>query len=76
MEGKEHISLCHIPSFKSQAGRMYHATGSLGAPFSSKNHIANSSKWMCGFMAIAASATFVVAFFTVHETAYKREIVN
>jgi hypothetical protein len=31
---------------------------------------------MCGFMAIAASATFVVASFSVHETAYKREIVN
>ncbi|PMD14114.1 MFS general substrate transporter [Hyaloscypha hepaticicola] len=33
-------------------------------------------RWMCAFMAIAASATFVVAFFTVHETAYKREIIN
>jgi MFS family permease len=33
-------------------------------------------RWMCGFMAIAASATFVVGFFTIHETAYKRELVN
>jgi MFS family permease len=33
-------------------------------------------RWMCGFMAIAASATFVVGFFTIHETAYNREIVN
>lgn len=33
-------------------------------------------RWMCGFMAITASATFVVGFFTIHETAYKREIVN
>jgi hypothetical protein len=57
-------------------GRMYPATGSVGASVSSENHNANSLKWMCGFMAIAASATFVVAFFTVHETAYKREIVN
>lgn len=31
---------------------------------------------MCGFMAIAASATFLVGFFTIHETAYKRERVN
>ena len=33
-------------------------------------------RWMCGYMAIAASATFLVGLFTVHETAYKRERVN
>jgi MFS family permease len=33
-------------------------------------------RWMCGFMAIAASATFLVGLFTIHETAYKRERVN
>jgi MFS family permease len=33
-------------------------------------------RWMCGFMAIAASATFVVGFFTIHETAYQRDIVS
>jgi MFS family permease len=33
-------------------------------------------RWMLGFMAIASSATFVVGFFTIHETAYKREMIN
>lgn len=30
-------------------------------------------RWMCGFMAIAASATFLSGLITIHETAYKRE---
>jgi MFS family permease len=33
-------------------------------------------RWMCGFMAIVSSVTFLVAIFTLHETAYKREKVN
>jgi len=33
-------------------------------------------RWMCGFMAIAASITFLVGCLTIHETAYKRERVN
>jgi hypothetical protein len=31
---------------------------------------------MCEFMAIAASVTFLVGIFTIHETAYAREKVN
>lgn len=31
---------------------------------------------MCEFMAIAASVTFPVGIFTIHETAYAREKVN
>ncbi len=31
---------------------------------------------MCGFIAIAATVTFVVVFFTVHETVYKGDKVN
>lgn len=33
-------------------------------------------RWMCGFTAIACAATFVVGFFTIHETAYKREVAD
>ena len=47
-----------------------------GLPSPRKTILLIRMKWMCGFMAIAASATFVVAIFTVHETAYKREIIN
>ena len=32
-------------------------------------------RWMCGFMAIAASATFLVGLFSIHETAYSRDKV-
>ena len=33
-------------------------------------------RWMCGFMSTTASATFVVGFFTIHETAYRREMLG
>lgn len=33
-------------------------------------------RWMCGFMAIASAVNCLVAIFTIHETAYKREEVD
>ncbi len=33
-------------------------------------------RWMCGFTAVACAATFVVGFFTIRETSYKRETIG
>jgi MFS family permease len=33
-------------------------------------------RWTCGFLAIAGGATFVVGFFTIRETNYRRETPN
>lgn len=33
-------------------------------------------RWMCGWMAIVSSGIFLIGIFTIHETAYERDMVQ